>query len=262
MKPIRRERDADSSNSIVYSSFHLHETGLTPIGAPSFEEWLECGRFIRHAEQSVHFWIGDWLIYGEAHFKEDYEEAIALTGYSYHTLRKDKYVAAHIPPERRRSTVDVAIHQEVAPLPLQVQESLLEKAESEQLSVQQLRMEKHRYLSEVTRPVPSVEADAGLFLGDCVSVLETLPDESVDCIVTDPPYGISYQSGHRTLPFEKIANDGLDEAKAVLDQALSVAARKLRPNSHLYIFSAWRTYPEMAAIVAKYFSIKNVLVWV
>src|SRR6266700_2059841 len=77
MKPIRRERDADSGNSIVYSSFHLHETGLTPIGAPSFEEWLECGRFIRHAEQSVHFWIGDWLAYGEAHFKEDYEEAIA-----------------------------------------------------------------------------------------------------------------------------------------------------------------------------------------
>ncbi len=110
MKPIRRERDADSGNSIVYSSFHLHETGLTPIGAPSFEEWLECGRFIRHAEQSVHFWIGDWLAYGEAHFKEDYEEAIALTGYTYHTLRRDKYMAERIPLERRRSTVDVALH--------------------------------------------------------------------------------------------------------------------------------------------------------
>ncbi len=144
MKPIRRERDADSGNSIVYSSFHLHETGLTPIGAPSFEEWLECGRFIRHAEQSVHFWIGDWLAYGEAHFKEDYEAAIAITGYSYHTLRRDKYTAERIPLERRRSRVDIAIHHEVAPLEEATQERLLEKAATEQWTVRQIRTEKRR----------------------------------------------------------------------------------------------------------------------
>jgi DNA modification methylase len=33
-----------------------------------------------------------------------------------------------------------------------------------------------------------------LFHGDCLDVLKTLPDNSVDSIVTDPPYGLSNQS--------------------------------------------------------------------
>lgn len=39
--------------------------------------------------------------------------------------------------------------------------------------------------------------------GDCLRILPTLPDESIDAIVTDPPYGISYKpKRHRA-----IAND-------------------------------------------------------
>lgn len=28
--------------------------------------------------------------------------------------------------------------------------------------------------------------------GDCIEVMETFPDNSIDCIVTDPPYGIGF----------------------------------------------------------------------
>lgn len=31
-----------------------------------------------------------------------------------------------------------------------------------------------------------------LSCGDCLDILDTLPDNSVDSIVTDPPYGISF----------------------------------------------------------------------
>jgi len=31
-----------------------------------------------------------------------------------------------------------------------------------------------------------------LHLGDCLKVLKTLPENSVDSIVTDPPYGLSF----------------------------------------------------------------------
>jgi site-specific DNA-methyltransferase (adenine-specific) len=31
-----------------------------------------------------------------------------------------------------------------------------------------------------------------VLIGSCETVLKTLPDESIDCIVTDPPYGISF----------------------------------------------------------------------
>jgi adenine-specific DNA methylase len=35
-----------------------------------------------------------------------------------------------------------------------------------------------------------------LYLGDCLEVLPTLAPGSVDAVVTDPPYGIGYESGH------------------------------------------------------------------
>lgn len=50
---------------LIISSFRLQKNGLTPVGKPTFQEWVQCGRFINNAEQSVQFWIGDWLVYGE-----------------------------------------------------------------------------------------------------------------------------------------------------------------------------------------------------
>lgn len=50
-----------------------------------------------------------------------------------------------------------------------------------------------------------------LHQGDCLDVLRTLPAGSVDAVVADPPYGISYQSARRTDRSKwkpKIANDG------------------------------------------------------
>lgn len=41
-----------------------------------------------------------------------------------------------------------------------------------------------------------VIGDCELFLGDCLDVLPTLG--RIDVVVTDPPYGIDYQSGHAT----------------------------------------------------------------
>ena len=39
-------------------------------------------------------------------------------------------------------------------------------------------------------------------LGDCLAVMRQLPDACVDCIVTDPPYGISFMGKHwdRAIP--------------------------------------------------------------
>ncbi len=99
-----------------------------------------------------------------------------------------------------------------------------------------------------------------LHLGGCLEVLELLPDESIDCIVTDPPYGINYLSRSHSLPLTRIANDGM-EAYKLLDDALAVAYDKLKPNSHVYVFSTWQAYEPMATVVRKYFNLKNVLIW-
>ncbi|MHB8598384.1 MAG: glycoside hydrolase family 25 domain-containing protein [Ktedonobacteraceae bacterium] len=110
----------------IISSFRLDKNGLFPVGTPSLAEWVECGRFIKDAEKSVQFWIGDWLLYGEKHFgKVQYEQAILETGLDYQTLRLYKSVAGRVPPPERRETLSFYHHKEVADLPLEKRSELL-----------------------------------------------------------------------------------------------------------------------------------------
>lgn len=48
--------------------------------------------------------------------------------------------------------------------------------------------------------------DATLYLGDCREILPTL--DRVDAVITDPPYGMSFQSNYRIEKHIAIANDG------------------------------------------------------
>lgn len=45
--------------------------------------------------------------------------------------------------------------------------------------------------------------------GDSLTVLRSIDDESVDMVITDPPYGIDYQSGRKEKErrLAKIKND-------------------------------------------------------
>lgn len=245
---------------IVYSSFKLHKNGLSAIGTPTFEQWQECGGFIRKAEGSVHFWIGDWLNYGEQKYGEKYTQAIDETNFSYQTLKNDAYVAKQIDLSRRRDDVSWGIHAEIAPFEPAEQDRLLDKAVNTKMTIQQLRKEKHRLLLEDVRPITTT--DPNLIHGDCLTELLKLPDNSIDCLITDPPYGIDYQSNHRTATpeFEKIKNDQ-DQALYLLGQSLEIISHKIKTNSHLYIFCSWKNYPEFKKVVETYFNIKNLLVW-
>ena len=42
-----------------------------------------------------------------------------------------------------------------------------------------------------------------LYNGDCMNVLEYIDDDSVDLILTDPPYGIAYKSNHYKYEWSK-----------------------------------------------------------
>jgi site-specific DNA-methyltransferase (adenine-specific) len=75
--------------------------------------------------------------------------------------------------------------------------------------------------------------------GDCLELLRQLPDGSVDVVVTDPPYGISYQSARRTDKSKwkpKIANDGKPYIWWMHD-----AARLLKDGGRLLCFCRWDT---------------------
>jgi len=47
-------------------------------------------------------------------------------------------------------------------------------------------------------------SEVKLILGDCLSVMKTMPDKSVDAIITDIPYGITACSWDEVIPFESM----------------------------------------------------------
>lgn len=91
-----------------------------------------------------------------------------------------------------------------------------------------------------------------LHLGDCIEVMRTFPDASMDSICTDPPYELGFMG--KTWDASGIANN-----VAMWTEALRV----LKPGGHLLAFSGSRTYHRMVcAIEDAGFEIRDQIMWV
>lgn len=88
--------------------------------------------------------------------------------------------------------------------------------------------------------------------GDCLLVLPTLPAESVDAVVTDPPYELGFMG--KRWDASGIAYNGSLWAEVL---------RVLKPGGHLLAFGGTRTYHRMAcAIEDAGFEVRDSLHWI
>ena len=89
-----------------------------------------------------------------------------------------------------------------------------------------------------------------LYHADCLEVIEKLPDNSVDAIVTDPPYGLGFMGKKwDNMP------PGREWAEACL--------RVLKPGGHMLAFGGARTWHRLAvAIEDAGFEIRDTIAWV
>jgi len=91
-----------------------------------------------------------------------------------------------------------------------------------------------------------------LHLGDCIEVLKTMADNSVDSIVTDPPYELGFMG-------KKWDNTGIAYNVEMWKEVLRV----LKPGGHLLSFSGSRTYHRMTcAIEDAGFEIRDQIMWI
>ena len=138
--------------------------------------------------------------------------------------------------------------------------------------------------------------DYELHLGDCLEVLRGMPANSVDSVVTDPPYGIRFMGkswdgqdiedraayrasmpshadacgpngGHRSVAAEAGKYDltpaGMRAFQAFTLEWATEALRVLKPGGHLLSFAAARTYHHMAVgIEMAGFEIRDQIMWV
>jgi site-specific DNA-methyltransferase (adenine-specific) len=90
-----------------------------------------------------------------------------------------------------------------------------------------------------------------LYHGDCLEVLRELSDNSVDSVVTDPPYELGFMG------------KGWDATGIAYNVAMwGECLRVLKPGGHLISFGGTRTYHRMAcAIEDAGFEIRDSLVW-
>jgi SAM-dependent methyltransferase len=88
--------------------------------------------------------------------------------------------------------------------------------------------------------------------GDCREVMRTMPDNSVDAIVTDPPYELGFMG-------KSWDSTGVAYDIKVWQECLRV----LKPGGHLLAFGGSRTYHRLAcAIEDAGFQIRDQIMWV
>lgn len=104
---------------------------------------------------------------------------------------------------------------------------------------------------------------------DCIQGSKKyIQNESIDLIITDPPYNLNYfgttQTKSKKPRFTKMDNDHLTDRKYLTFTYnwLKEAYRVLKPRHHIYVFIDWRMYPYLALMMKKVgFVIKNCVVW-
>lgn len=129
----------------------------------AFEDWSRIGTQLSCTQDSSTWWLGDWLVYGQARYPERYRRVIDSTAFDYQTLRNYAWVANRVSPSRRRARLSFQHHAEVAPLAGPEQEHWLTLAEENSWSRNRLRAELKNARSRADGRAPA-EAPEGVRL--------------------------------------------------------------------------------------------------
>ena len=105
-----------STATIVPSGVVVTATSLSFNRELRFEEWDTLMQHLLSMEQSVQWWLGDMLLYGEAAYGEKYAQAATLSGRSINTLANWVYISKAFPQNRRRESVRWSCYRELAPI--------------------------------------------------------------------------------------------------------------------------------------------------
>lgn len=93
---------------------------------------------------------------------------------------------------------------------------------------------------------------------DCLKAMKDIPDNSIDMILSDPPYGMSFQSNYRKVKHKKIKNDDcLDWLEDFIKQIYRIS----KDNTAHYLFCSIHNIDIFKQEIEKFFKIKNILIW-
>jgi site-specific DNA-methyltransferase (adenine-specific) len=173
-------------------------------------------------------------------------EIAKLAGVSHDTIAKVKKIEQEATPEVKQK--------------LSIGEMTINKA-YKNIKTNEKRNERLNLTKKITL---SEKYKQNFILGNSIDELKKINNNSVDCVITDPPYGINYISNYREIDNEiskKIQNDNIQSALLLWDETCKILINKTKKDAHLYIFTSWKVWHLFREITEKYYKIKNCLIW-
>jgi site-specific DNA-methyltransferase (adenine-specific) len=95
---------------------------------------------------------------------------------------------------------------------------------------------------------------------DCFDGLKDIPDNSVDLVATDPPYGIGLRKGYKEGNKLVAGDDGFS-VMFFLDDLLSELKRVMKDGTACYIFTRFDVMPYWFMKCKNYFDVKSCIIW-
>jgi site-specific DNA-methyltransferase (adenine-specific) len=105
-----------------------------------------------------------------------------------------------------------------------------------------------------------------LVLGGALEKVDEIPDNSIDAMITDPPYGTETETASTGVmkmrgELWEVSKWNTEDIFPLLDKLFERVKKKLKDDAHVYIFTSWKAWHRLYPIAAKYFDVKNCLVW-
>lgn len=186
--------------------YTLNEQSLVFDDDITYEEWAEATEELLGLSISVPFWVADALAFGEdSTFSERAAQVLPDGGWGWSTMSNYAWTARAVPAELRRAELTFSHHQEVASLreTPDLQARMLDLAVTEGWSREDLREQVRKVKRIAARaeaeqlPIPEY-ASSRILVEEADALAMPLLPESVDLIVTSPPYGLNKPYGGHT----------------------------------------------------------------
>ena len=206
------------------------------------------------------------------------KEASDLLGISERSVKSARKVQSEGIPELTdkvdKGEIAVSTASVIAETPKAEQKQIIQLSEKEilhqakKIKERKSQARKQKRLEQIKLEGASKKQDSNdcrFDHGDCLEIIPSYPDHSIDVLLTDPPYGQAYVSNRReiendiTIPIE---SDTPDKAFKLLDNILTAIKPKLKKDAFVYIFTSWKTLCQTMEVTSRHFGkVNTVLTW-
>lgn len=172
----------------------LTRTGLIIPEDIELEDYQAISNAILHWDDAVQWWLGDLLGFGEWKWGTTYRKVARESGRDEKTLRNYVWVATHVDLSLRRDKLTFGHHSVIAGMTPEWQAYWLERAESEEMTIAELRK--------------AINGDGG--------------EKPAPMMPTEVKHDLAYLGSLSGIPFDRTAREEIREriisARAWLDE--------------------------------------------